>query len=113
MLTRRNLPPEVLETLSERGRPILAFPEHYYATMTDYDAALGLPVAFPKEVVTDSFGELIARAGLRQLRCAETEKYAHVTYFFSGGREAPFDGEERRLVPPRRATSRRTTSSPR
>jgi 2,3-bisphosphoglycerate-independent phosphoglycerate mutase len=67
--------------------------------MTEYDAALGLPVAFPKEIVADSFGEVIARAGLRQLRCAETEKYAHVTYFFSGGREQPFTGEDRQLVP--------------
>jgi 2,3-bisphosphoglycerate-independent phosphoglycerate mutase len=67
--------------------------------MTEYDAALGLPVAFKKEVVVDSFPEVISRAGLTQLRCAETEKYAHVTYFFSGGREEPFPGEERKLIP--------------
>jgi 2,3-bisphosphoglycerate-independent phosphoglycerate mutase len=99
MLTRRNLTPEVAEMLTERGKPIFAFDKHSYATMTDYDSTLGLPVAFTKEMVTDSFGELIARAGLHQLRCAETEKYAHVTYFFSGGREQPFDGEDRKLVP--------------
>src|SRR5262249_19003427 len=91
--------PEVLEMLTERGKAIHAFDQHSYATMTEYDATLKLPVAFPKEVVTDSFGELISRAGLRQLRCAETEKYAHVTYFFSGGREEPFGGEDRKLVP--------------
>jgi 2,3-bisphosphoglycerate-independent phosphoglycerate mutase len=99
MLTRRNLPPDVAELLMERGKPIFAFDKFSYATMTEYDAALGLPVAFPKEVVVDSFGELLSRAGLRQLRCAETEKYAHVTYFFSGGREEPFEGEDRQLVP--------------
>ena len=99
MLTRRNLPPEAAELVTERGRAIYAFDKDSYFTMTDYDSTLGLPVAFPKEMVTDSFGELLARAGLRQLRCAETEKYAHVTYFFSGGREQPFEGEDRKLVP--------------
>jgi 2,3-bisphosphoglycerate-independent phosphoglycerate mutase len=99
MFTRKNLPPEVLALLSERGKAIHAFDQHSYATMTEYDATLSLPVAFPKEVVTDSFGEVISRAGLRQLRCAETEKYAHVTYFFGGGREEPFPGEDRKLVP--------------
>ena len=99
MLTRRNLPPEVDEMLKENGKRIYAFDQESYATMTEYDASLGLPVAFTKDVVSESFGELLARAGLRQLRCAETEKYAHVTYFFSGGREPPFDGEDRKLVP--------------
>jgi 2,3-bisphosphoglycerate-independent phosphoglycerate mutase len=100
MLTRRNLPPEVAaQVITGEGRPILAFRPGAYATMTEYDATLGLPVAFPREAVADSFGELISRAGLRQLRCAETEKYAHVTYFFNGGREPPFEGEDRRMVP--------------
>jgi 2,3-bisphosphoglycerate-independent phosphoglycerate mutase len=67
--------------------------------MTTYDAALPLPVAFPKESYPDIFPEVIARAGLRQFRCAETEKYAHVTYFFNGGREEPFDGEDRKMTP--------------
>jgi 2,3-bisphosphoglycerate-independent phosphoglycerate mutase len=70
-----------------------------YACMTMYDASLELPVAFPKESFADTFGECLARAGLAQFRCAETEKFAHVTYFFNGGREAPFDGEERKVVP--------------
>ncbi|MBP8294995.1 MAG: 2,3-bisphosphoglycerate-independent phosphoglycerate mutase [Burkholderiales bacterium] len=56
-------------------------------------------VAFAPQDIVESFGEVVAAAGLRQLRIAETEKYAHVTYFFSGGREAPFPGEERILVP--------------
>jgi 2,3-bisphosphoglycerate-independent phosphoglycerate mutase len=67
--------------------------------MTEYDAALKLPVAFPKDPIADSFGEIVSRAGLRQFRAAETEKYAHVTYFFNGGREEPFPGEDRKLVP--------------
>jgi 2,3-bisphosphoglycerate-independent phosphoglycerate mutase len=70
-----------------------------YACMTTYDGTLGLPIAFPKETYPNIFPEVVARAGLKQFRCAETEKYAHVTYFFNGGREEPFDGEERKLVP--------------
>ncbi|WP_437318618.1 2,3-bisphosphoglycerate-independent phosphoglycerate mutase [Sorangium sp. So ce385] len=99
VLTRRNLPPEVEELLTDRGKPVYAFQEHCYSCMTEYDAALKLPVAFPKDEVTDSFPEVISRAGLTQLRCAETEKYAHVTYFFNGGREETFPGEDRKLVP--------------
>jgi 2,3-bisphosphoglycerate-independent phosphoglycerate mutase len=56
-------------------------------------------VAFPPERITNGFGQYIARLGLRQLRLAETEKYAHVTFFFNGGVEDPFEGEERILVP--------------
>ncbi|MFO0755711.1 MAG: 2,3-bisphosphoglycerate-independent phosphoglycerate mutase [Byssovorax sp.] len=99
MLIRHpSLPPEVLEMLTDRGKPVHAFQDGWYSTMTEYDSKLGLKVAFPKDEVSESFGEVISRAGLRQLRCAETEKYAHVTYFFSGGREAPFEGEDRKLV---------------
>ena len=67
--------------------------------MAQYDASLGLPVAFPKELFVDMLGEVLSRAGCKQLRCAETEKYGHVTYFFNGGIEAPFEGEVRKLVP--------------
>jgi 2,3-bisphosphoglycerate-independent phosphoglycerate mutase len=67
--------------------------------MTTYDAAFGLPIAYPKESHPNIFPELLARAGLTQFRCAETEKYAHVTYFFNGGREEPFDGEDRKMIP--------------
>jgi 2,3-bisphosphoglycerate-independent phosphoglycerate mutase len=70
-----------------------------YVCMTTYDASLGLPIAFPKETYPDIFPEVIARAGLKQFRCAETEKYAHVTYFFNGGKEAAYDGEERKMIP--------------
>jgi 2,3-bisphosphoglycerate-independent phosphoglycerate mutase len=74
-------------------------PFRVYAGMTTYDAKLGLPTAYPKESYADIFPEVIARAGLTQFRCAETEKYAHVTYFFNGGREEPFAGEERKMIP--------------
>jgi 2,3-bisphosphoglycerate-independent phosphoglycerate mutase len=80
-------------------------PFREYACMTMYDATLGLPVAFPKESFQDTFPEIIARAGLRQFRCAETEKYAHVTYFFNGGTETPFAGEDRKMVPSPREVS--------
>jgi len=70
-----------------------------YCCMTLYAEDLGLPIAFPKPPLTRIFPEVIAERGLRQLRCAETEKYAHVTYFFNGGEERVFPGEDRVLVP--------------
>jgi 2,3-bisphosphoglycerate-independent phosphoglycerate mutase len=63
------------------------------------DAYAHLSTAFRNDKIVQSFGEVLAAAGLKQLRIAETEKYAHVTYFFSGGREQPFEGEDRVLVP--------------
>ena len=69
-----------------------------YACMTVYDGKFGLPIAFPKDKYTNIFPEIIARAGMKQFRCAETEKYAHVTYFFNGGREEPFEGEDRKML---------------
>jgi 2,3-bisphosphoglycerate-independent phosphoglycerate mutase len=70
-------------------------------TFTAYDIELEpfLSVAYPPQSLDHILGELISAQGWRQFRTAETEKYAHVTYFFNGGREAPFEGEERRLVP--------------
>ena len=68
--------------------------------MTPYDASFtGVSVLFPKENVEDTLGEYLSKQGKRQLHTAETEKYAHVTFFFNGGREAPFEGEDRILVP--------------
>ncbi len=69
-----------------------------YACMTRHDEAFPWPVAYPKVHLRDTLGEIVALQGWKQLRCAETEKYAHVTYFFSGGEEAPFAGEDRVLV---------------
>jgi len=66
---------------------------------TEYSSQFDCPVAFPPDIVNDSFGEVLAKKGLSQLRIAETEKYAHVTFFFSGGREALFAGEKRILIP--------------
>lgn len=71
----------------------------YFATMTQYHDEFTLPVAFPTMFLTHTLGELLSRFGLKQLHLAETEKYAHVTFFFNGGREEPFPGEERILVP--------------
>jgi 2,3-bisphosphoglycerate-independent phosphoglycerate mutase len=70
-----------------------------WATMTQYDRTFDLPVAFPPKEVTDVAADVWERAGLTTLRIAETEKYAHVTYFFNGGREEPYRGEDRILVP--------------
>lgn len=70
-----------------------------YVCMTEYSADLPFPVAFPPNQPRDIFPELVARRGLRQFRCAETEKYAHVTFFFNGGEETVFQGESRELVP--------------
>ena len=68
-------------------------------TLTEYQKGLPVQVAFPPPVMVNTLPELLALRGLTQLRIAETEKYAHVTFFFSGGREAPFPGEQRILVP--------------
>jgi 2,3-bisphosphoglycerate-independent phosphoglycerate mutase len=70
----------------------------FVVTMTSYEAGLPVAVAFPPEEVR-SMAQAFSEAGWRQFHVAETEKYAHVTYFFNGGREAPFPGEDRRLVP--------------
>ena len=70
-----------------------------YLTMTPYDDSfVGVKVIFDKDNVENTIGEVISNAGLKQLRIAETEKYAHVTFFFSGGRENEFDGENRILI---------------
>jgi len=75
------------------------FPVHFVCT-TQYDAEMpNVSVAFEKEKLTNIFGEYISKLGLRQLRIAETEKYAHVTFFFNGGEETVFEGEDRVLIP--------------
>ncbi|HYM86443.1 MAG TPA: 2,3-bisphosphoglycerate-independent phosphoglycerate mutase [Pseudoxanthomonas sp.] len=79
----------------EARRPALS----RYVCLTEYDAKLPVAVAYGPDDLQHTLGELLADAGLTQLRIAETEKYAHVTFFFSGGREDPFVGEERILVP--------------
>jgi 2,3-bisphosphoglycerate-independent phosphoglycerate mutase len=78
----------------------------YYCTMTPYDATFkGLHIIYPKENADNTIGEVLSNAGKTQLRIAETEKYAHVTFFFSGGREEIFKNEDRILIPsPRVAT---------
>jgi 2,3-bisphosphoglycerate-independent phosphoglycerate mutase len=83
------------------------FPVHKYenlifATMTQYDEYFPNPVLFGPRPQADTFGEVVAAAGLSQLRLAETEKYAHVTYFFNGGREDVFANEDRLLIPSNR-----------
>lgn len=88
VLTQKDMPEEGMNTL-----PL------YYCCLTPYDASFeGLHILFDKEEVLDTLGETIAKAGKKQLRIAETEKYAHVTFFFNGGRETPFEGEDRVLV---------------
>ncbi|MCL2606696.1 MAG: 2,3-bisphosphoglycerate-independent phosphoglycerate mutase, partial [Coriobacteriia bacterium] len=74
-------------------------PEIRATCLTEYDPELNVPIAFPKAYVHDTLADVLAKAGRRQLRIAETEKYAHVTFFFNGGLEEPREGEERILVP--------------
>ena len=74
-------------------------PDIALTTLTEYDETFGLPVAYPPFDPERTLGEAIAEAGLTQLRAAESEKYAHVTYFLNGGRETPFEGERREIVP--------------
>ncbi len=70
-----------------------------YVCLSEYDESLNLPVAFPSETYPDILAEVVSEAGLKQLRIAETEKYAHVTFFFNGGVEKPWPGEDRVLIP--------------
>ena len=70
-----------------------------FVSLTEYSAKFDVPVAFPPERLRNVFGEYVSTLGLHQLRIAETEKYAHVTFFFNGGEEEPFDFEDRILIP--------------
>lgn len=79
-------------------RPASARPVHF-ACMAQYDVTIAAPVAYPPESIDDTLGQVLAQRGLRQLRIAETEKYAHVTFFFNGGVEEPNQNEERILIP--------------
>jgi len=88
VLTQKDMPENGMETM-----PL------YYCTMTPYDATFkGLHIIYPKENAENTIGEVLAAAGKHQLRIAETEKYAHVTFFFSGGREEKFRNEERIMI---------------
>ena len=90
VLTQQDMPEEGMHTIKDL---------HYYC-MTPYDASFtGVHILFPKENVQDTLGEYLSKQGLKQLHTAETEKYAHVTFFFNGGRETPYEGEDRILVP--------------
>ncbi len=71
----------------------------HYTCLTQYDATFNVPVAFSAQNLDDTLGQVISLAGFRQLRIAETEKYAHVTYFFNGGKEQPNPKEDRALIP--------------
>jgi 2,3-bisphosphoglycerate-independent phosphoglycerate mutase len=83
-----------------QGFPRKVFPKiSSFACFSEYDASWKLPVAFPKIDIHETFPEILSREGLKQLRIAETEKYAHVTYFFSGGIEEAYAGEDRVLIP--------------
>jgi 2,3-bisphosphoglycerate-independent phosphoglycerate mutase len=93
---------EITEVLTQKD-----FPEQgmkklslYYVTMTNYDDTFNnVKVLFDKDNLTNTIGEVLAAHGKKQIRIAETEKYPHVTFFFSGGREEPFEGEKRLLCP--------------
>ncbi len=89
VLTQKDMPEAGMHTI----------PGLQYYCMTPYDASFtGVHILFPKENVQDTLGEYLSGLGLKQLHTAETEKYAHVTFFFNGGREEPYAGEERTLV---------------
>ncbi len=79
--------------------PSRRYANPFFATMTKYDEEYTNPVLFGPRPQYDTFGEVVAGEGMHQLRLAETEKYAHVTYFFNGGREDQFEGEDRELIP--------------
>ena len=81
------------------GFPRSQRPEVHYTCLTHYSPDFDLPVVFPPQSLDDILAEVFAQNGIHNLRVAETEKYAHVTYFFNGGVEAPFAGEDRLLIP--------------
>jgi 2,3-bisphosphoglycerate-independent phosphoglycerate mutase len=85
--------------------PVHGYRDFVFATMTRYEEHFPNPILFGPRPQLDTFGEVIASAGLTQLRLAETEKYAHVTYFFNGGREDVFSGEDRTLIPSNRSVA--------
>ena len=85
--------------------PVHAYADFIFATMTKYEEDMTNPVLFGPRPQSDTFGEIVSAAGLTQLRLAETEKYAHVTYFFNGGRETVFEGEDRTLIPSDRSVA--------
>jgi len=94
---------EITMALTQQDMPeagMKTIPGLHYYCMTPYDASFkNVGILFPKENVDNTIGEYLSSLGKRQLHIAETEKYAHVTFFFNGGREAPYDGEDRILVP--------------
>lgn len=93
---------QILTTLVSRtfaSFKVKRFKDLYVATLTEYDPKLKADVVFPEKDIINSLGEVIAKKGLEQFHIAETEKYAHVTYFFNGGREKPFRGETRVIIP--------------
>lgn len=93
---------EITEVLCQKDFPEFGMKKLnlYYVTMTNYDDSFNhVQVIFPKEDMSETLGEVISREGKTQLRIAETEKYPHVTFFFSGGREQPFEGEDRIMIP--------------
>jgi 2,3-bisphosphoglycerate-independent phosphoglycerate mutase len=94
----------VLPTFDKFKRPKYLRNLHF-VTFTEYEKDLPVEVAFPPESLKNTLGEVISRAGLKQLRIAETEKYAHVTYFFNGGEETKFKGEDNELIPSPHITS--------
>ena len=94
-MTRALVDPNFGEVKRKRG----FLPVHYVCT-TEYDASMpNVSVAFPHEKLENIFGEYLSKLGMTQLRIAETEKYAHVTFFFNGGQESVFPGEDRCLIP--------------
>lgn len=93
-LTRTFVEPDFKEFQRARVPQLAGF-----VMLTQYAASIPAPAAFAPEALTNVLGEYLAKNGKTQLRIAETEKYAHVTFFFSGGREEPFEGEERILIP--------------
>ncbi len=93
---------EISQALTQQAFPEQAMQplQLHYVTMTEYDATYtGVHVLFRKDDLANTLGEVVSRAGLKQIRIAETEKYPHVTFFFSGGRERPFTGEQRIMLP--------------
>ncbi|MEK9713650.1 MAG: 2,3-bisphosphoglycerate-independent phosphoglycerate mutase, partial [Thalassolituus sp.] len=94
-ITRAFVDGDEFKGFEREARPALSD----YVMLTEYAATIDASCAFPPEKLVNGIGEYVSNLGMKQLRIAETEKYAHVTFFFSGGREAVFEGETRTLIP--------------
>ena len=99
LLTRSDVPEEIAnDILMDRNKPVQVFQDGHFGTLAQGHSALSAKVGYRRERLADTLGEVLAKHGIRQFRCSESERFAHITTAFSGGHEQPFEGEVRRSI---------------